>query len=87
MAVVFGLDRIGVGPETAAVLPRVGFGGGVGGRVVEALVVMRIAVAHHLQVDVFSADEDCAEDTAVFVLGLPLYDDVFAEDIVRKLLL
>ena len=45
------------------------------------------AVADHLQVDVFSADEDCAEDTAVLVLGLPRYGNVFAEDVVRELLL
>ena len=87
MAVVFGLDRIGVGPETAAVLPRFGFGRGVGGRVVEALVMVGETVADHLQVDVFSADEDRAEDAAVLVLGLPLYGDVFAEDVVRELLL
>lgn len=68
-------------------MPRFGFGGDVGGRVVEALVMVGETVADHLQVDVFSADEDRAEDTAVFVLGFPLYGDVFAEDVVRELLL
>ena len=51
------------------------------------LVVPGEAVTHHLQVDVFSADEDCAEDAAVLVLGFPLYGDVFAENVVRELLL
>jgi hypothetical protein len=46
-----------------------------------------VAVADHLQVDVFSADEDRAEDASVLVLGLPRYSDVFAEDVVRELLL
>ena len=41
MAVVFGLDRVGVGPEATAVLPRFGFGGGVGTGA--APVVARIA--------------------------------------------
>ena len=45
-----------------------------------------VAIAHHLQVDVFSADEDRAEDASVLVLGLPRYSDVFAEDVVRELL-
>jgi hypothetical protein len=44
-------------------------------------------IAHHLQVDVGIADEDCAENATVFVLGLPLYGNVFAEDVVRELLL
>ena len=86
VTVLLGWDRVGVGPETAAVLPRFGFCRGVGGRRVEALVMVCVAIAHHLQVDVFSADEDCAEDAAVLVLGLPHYGNVFAEDVVRELL-
>lgn len=86
MTVLLGLDRVGVGPEAAFVLPRFDFCRCVGGRVVEALVVVGEAVADHLQVDVFSADEDRAEDASVFVLGLPRYSDVFAEDVVRELL-
>lgn len=86
MTVLLEWDRVGVGPETAAVLPRFGFCRGVGGRRVEALVMVCVAIAHHLQVDVFSADEDCAEDAAVLVLGLPHYGNVFAEDVVRELL-
>lgn len=45
-----------------------------------------VAITHHLQVDVFSVDEDCAENATVLVLGLPRYSDVFAEDVVRELL-
>ena len=67
-------------------MPRFGFCRGVDGRRVEALVVMRETIAYHLQVDVFSADEDRAEDAAVLVLGLPRYSDVFAENVVRELL-
>ena len=67
-------------------MPRFDFGSCVGGRVVEALVVVGVAIAHHLQVDVFSADEDRAENATVLVLGLPRYSDVFAEDVVRELL-
>jgi len=86
VTVLLGWDRVGVGPEAAAVLPRFGFGSGVGGRRVEALVVVGEAVAHHLQVDVGIADEDCAEDAAILVLGLPRYSDVFVENVVRELL-
>ena len=87
MAEFFGLNGVGVGPETAAVLPRVGFGSGVGGVVVVAPVVMRQPGADHFEVDVRRVDEDCAEDAPVFVTVLVFDADTLAEDERRKILL
>ena len=87
MAVVFGWDGVGVGPEATAVFPRFGFGRGVDGVVVVALVVMRQTGAEHFKIDVRRADEDCAEDAPVFVAALVFDADIPAEDERRKTLL
>ena len=80
MAELLGWDGVGVGPEATAVLPRFVFGGGVGGRGVETLVVPGVASLEHFEVDVASVDVDFAEDAPVLVAALVSDADIFAED-------
>ena len=87
MTEFFGRDWVLVLPESAAVLPRFGFGGGVGGVLVVALVVMRQPGAEHFKIDVAAINIDRAEDASVLVAALVLDADVFAEDKRRKMLL
>ena len=86
MAKLLRLDGIGVGPESAAVLPRIHFRRGVGGGGVETLVVPRHAVAQHLLVDVDGAEIHDAEDASVLVLRLPPDKNVLAVDVLGQLL-
>ena len=87
MAELLGWDGVGVGPEAATILPRFGFGGGVGGRGVETLVVPGKPGADHFEVDVETVDVDRAEDASVLVAALVSDADVFAEDKGGKVLL
>ena len=80
MSELFGWGWIGVGPEAAARGARFGFGGYVGGRGVETLVVPSVASLEHREVDVASVDVDDAEDASVLVAALVSDADVFAED-------
>ena len=86
MSELFGRDWVLVLPESAFVLPRFGFGGGIRGVIVVALVVVGEAIAEHFKIDVAAINVDRAEDASVLV-ALGVSDaDVFAEDERRKML-
>ena len=69
------------------ILPRFGFGGGVGGSGVEALVMPRQTGAEHFKVDVEFVNVDGAEDATVLIALGVLDVDILAEDERRKILL
>ncbi len=86
MAEFLGLDWVFVGPESAAVLPRFQFCRGVGGRLVEALIMPSVTGAEHFKVYVSAVDEDDAEDASVLV-ALGVFDaDILAGDERGKIL-
>ena len=87
MSEFFGRNGIGIGPEAATVLLRIQFCGGVDGIGIEALVVMREAVAEHLKVYVGGAEPYRAEDASVLVFRFPRYGNVLAEDVIGEPLL
>ena len=67
-------------PYTALGCLRGAFGGGVGCGGVEVLVVPGIAVANHLEIDVYLSKVDDAEDASVSVGRLVLDENFPAAD-------
>ena len=84
MTEFFWRDGVRIDPETATGGAGFRFGGGVNWVGVEALVVMRIAITEHLEVDVGRAEPYRAEDASVLVFGFPFYGNVLAGNVVGK---